>query len=123
MNSYSEKQDTQKGGAGNFVAGLLLGGLAGAATMLLLAPQSGEETRAQIQQRSKELRDQTVDALAQARTKADELKLTAQERAEQLKQQGKDVLVEQMDRVSERVTSAVESGKKAIQGSDPRRKS
>ena len=31
-----------------FFAGLVIGGLIGAALALLLAPQSGEETRAQI---------------------------------------------------------------------------
>jgi gas vesicle protein len=121
MDNYHE--ESQKGGAGNFVAGLLLGGLAGAATMLLLAPQSGEETRAQIQQRSRELRDQTNEAIAQARNKAGELKETAQERAEDLKRQGKDVLVDQLDHISERVSSAVESSKKALQGSESKRKS
>jgi len=34
------------------LAGLLIGGLAGAGAMLLLAPQSGKETRAQIQQKT-----------------------------------------------------------------------
>ena len=121
MDNYSN-DESQRGGAGRFVAGLLLGGLAGAATMLLLAPQSGEETRAQIQQKSRELRDQTNEALSQARTKAGELKETAQERAQELQQQGKDVLVEQLDRVSDRVNSAVESGKKALQGSETKRK-
>ena len=57
-----------------FLAGLLVGGLAGAGTMLLLAPQSGEKTRVQIQQKSIELRNQTVKtvegAVAQARGKA-----------------------------------------------------
>lgn len=56
---------------GGFVTGLVVGGLAGAGTMLLLAPQSGEKTRAQIQQQSGAMRDQmgkTVEgALAQAR--------------------------------------------------------
>ena len=54
--------------------GLLIGGLAGAVTMLLLAPQSGKSTRAKLQRQSHELREQTAetveDAVAQARTKA-----------------------------------------------------
>ncbi len=41
--------------------GLLIGGLAGAATMLLFAPQSGKQTRAKIQQKSIQWRDQTTD--------------------------------------------------------------
>src|SRR5438132_1386954 len=56
-----------------FLAGLLLGGLAGAGAMLLLAPHSGKRTRANIQLKSTELRDQAAetmeDATAQARVK------------------------------------------------------
>ena len=37
---------------GAFFTGLVVGGLVGAAVALMLAPQSGEETRAQIRQRS-----------------------------------------------------------------------
>jgi gas vesicle protein len=56
-------------GSGNIVAflvGLLVGGLAGAATVLLLTPQSGEEMRAQIRQRAIGLRDRAEGALDQA---------------------------------------------------------
>lgn len=44
----------------NFFAGILLGSLAGAATMLLFAPQSGRKTRNQIQQKATELRAQAL---------------------------------------------------------------
>jgi gas vesicle protein len=40
--------------------GLLIGGLAGAATMLLFAPQSGKKTRAEIQMKSIQWRDRTT---------------------------------------------------------------
>ena len=43
----------------NVFVGALVGGLVGAVTMLLLAPQSGKETRMQIQEKGIELRDQT----------------------------------------------------------------
>ena len=60
--------------AGGFVTGLLMGGLIGAGSMLLLAPQSGKKTRAQIQKEGLELRDQVVetveDTVAQARGQA-----------------------------------------------------
>ena len=35
----------------NVLVGMLVGGLAGAVTMLLMAPQSGKRTRAQIQEK------------------------------------------------------------------------
>jgi gas vesicle protein len=51
------------------LAGLLIGGLAGAGAMLLLAPQSGEKTRVQIQEKGIELRDQTTGILEVAMAK------------------------------------------------------
>jgi gas vesicle protein len=70
------------------LAGLLVGGLAGAVAMLLLAPQSGKDTRMQISEGGRK-------------------KLT------ELKQQSQVLVVEQLDHVSE----AALAGKKAIQTS------
>jgi len=67
------------------LAGLLIGGLAGAMAMLLLAPQSGKETRAKMQQLSYELREQTAeamdDAMAQVRAKAGQITHDVREQA------------------------------------------
>jgi gas vesicle protein len=92
------------------LVGMLIGGLAGAVTMLLLAPQSGKDTRKQIQEKSIELRDRTTemveDTIAQVRTKANNLTVD-------LKDRGQEIAVKQLDHVSE----AAQAGKKAIQGS------
>ncbi|MCP4360602.1 MAG: YtxH domain-containing protein [Chloroflexi bacterium] len=40
---------------GAFLAGFVIGGLVGAATAIILAPQSGQETRAQIAAKSEDL--------------------------------------------------------------------
>ena len=92
------------------LTGMLIGGLAGAVTMLLLAPQSGKDTRKQIQEKGVELRDRTTelveDTMAQVRTKAN--KLTAD-----LKDRGQEIAVTHLDHVSE----AAQAGKKAIQSS------
>ena len=80
----------KSGEFGAFVAGILVGGLAGAATALLMAPQSGEETRAIIQEKSIELKDMAAataedaiaraeEAAAEARAYADDLKVKAEE--------------------------------------------
>ena len=99
------------------LAGLLIGGLAGAVTMLLLAPQSGEDTRMQIQEKGIELRDRTTgiveDVMAQVRLDRDKLTVEGRQKAKELLQQGQDLVVEQLDRVSE----AAQAGKKAIQSS------
>jgi gas vesicle protein len=50
----SEQNDS---GTGAFLAGFIIGGLVGAAAALVLAPQSGEQTRGQLAQQGDWLRD------------------------------------------------------------------
>ena len=45
----------------NILLGMLIGSVAGAVAMLLLAPQSGKDTRKHIQTKGIELRDRTND--------------------------------------------------------------
>jgi gas vesicle protein len=94
--------------------GLLIGCLAGAVAMLLLAPQSGAETRAQIQEKGIELRDRTSgmveDAMAQVRLDRNQITMGGRQKAKELFQQGQALAVEQLERVSE----VAQAGKKAI---------
>ena len=94
---------------GAFLAGFIVGGLVGAATALILAPQSGERTRTQIREKSIELRDRAEDLAEDARLRADEAAEEARRRADDLQQRGRQVYQEQRTRL----TSAVEEGKKA----------
>ncbi len=59
-------------GVGLFFVGLLVGALSGAIAALLLAPQTGEETRTMIKDKSIELRDKAQQTAEQARAKTDE---------------------------------------------------
>lgn len=110
--------DFENGSAGQwpwgFLAGLLAGCIVGAVTVLLLTPQSGSKTRAQIQRKSAELREQTADtvetSLVQARTKAGNLSDDIRKTTDELEHRAQEVLDEQ----SERLTSVVQAGKKAI---------
>ena len=92
------------------LVGMLIGGLAGAATMLLLAPQSGKDTRTQIQNKAIELRDRTTEmvteTIAQVRTNANKLTMDLKDRSQAL-------AVEQLDNVS----AAAQAGKKTIERS------
>ena len=86
------------------LAGLLVGGLAGAGMVLLVAPQSGKKTRALIRQKSSDLREQTVKtvegAVAQTRDKGRQIMDDIRDQAGELQQGGQDLLDEQRDHVS-----------------------
>jgi gas vesicle protein len=47
----------------NILLGMLIGGLAGALAMLLLAPQSGKDTMTHIQNKGIQLRDRTNEMM------------------------------------------------------------
>jgi gas vesicle protein len=116
---------------GTFVAGFLIGGLVGAAVALLLAPQSGEETRTIIRDKSIELKDRAVETaeetrvraeksleearvraektMEEARHQADELARLTRERAAELQQRGQVVLEESRTKLE----GAIDAGRKA----------
>jgi gas vesicle protein len=73
-----------RGGAGEFFAGLVVGGMVGAALALLLAPRSGPETRAQIRSVSLELKERANETLTEAREKAEAITADARRRAEEM---------------------------------------
>lgn len=108
------------GDFGAFVTGFLFGGLVGAAVALLMAPQSGEETREFIKVKSIELKDQVEQSAEEtigkvekaaddARKRAEEMAGEARTRAEDLQKRGQVILDEQKNRLE----NAIESGKKA----------
>lgn len=112
----------------NFLAGFIVGGLVGAATALLLAPQSGEETRAVIKEKSIEIKDKAVvtaedarmraehaldeariraeDAVAEVRTRADEVARMSRDRAAEIGQKGQILLDESKAKVRQTVKKA-----------------
>jgi len=115
---YENQENRQtSSNALNILFGMLVGGLAGAVTMLLLAPQSGKDTRIQLQKKGVELRDRTTemldDTMAQVRTKADKMAVSGREKMKELTQHGQEIAVKQLEHVSE----AAQAGKKAIQSS------
>jgi gas vesicle protein len=95
------------------LSGIVLGGLAGAATMLLLAPQSGKVTRKQIQEKGSELlrhwtSELVEDTAAPVGTKANKLA-----EGVGLKDRSQELALEQ----SRRESGAGQAGKKAVQDS------
>ena len=106
MQATTHEQVNQQaaGNTGGFLAGMLIGGLAAAGTALLLAPQPGDRTRAELRLRGGELRDQTVKSLgttiSEARTKAGVIAAAARERIEQFRRRGQEIIEEQPARLS-----------------------
>lgn len=111
---------------GSFLSGFLVGGLVGAAVALLMAPQSGEETRVLIRDKSLEFKDKTVSSLeeayaraeqaaADARVRADELAKIAQQRAEELRQRGQVVLEEQRAKIGTAISRKTEEAKETAE--------
>ncbi len=98
------------------LSGLLIGGLIGAGTALLFAPQAGEKTRADIQNKTIELRDRTTDtvkdAVSQVKSKTRQMTSDVLGQAQEFTQHGMEALDDQVKKVSQ----TVNNGKKAIQG-------
>lgn len=115
---------------GAFLVGFVFGGLAGAASALLLAPQSGPETRAIIKEKSIELRDranETIDdayieaekAAIEARTRFDELAQLTKTRTEDMAHHGQVILEEQKARITEVLPKKKSEPKKIEGGEEP----
>lgn len=87
---------------GAFLVGFIVGGLSGAVVALLFAPQSGEETRALIKDKSIELRDKAQqsaeEALARAEAAAAEARARADDLARQLRERGQEVVEDVRER-------------------------
>ena len=110
---------------GAFLVGFIVGGLSGAVVALLFAPQSGEETRALIKDKSIELRDKAQitaeEAIARAEAAAAEARARADDLARQLRERGQEVYADVRERgqaayedVRERGKTAVESIRKTV---------
>jgi len=69
---------------GAFLIGFIVGGVAGAVAALLLAPQSGEETRMLIRDKSIELRDKAAQQAEMVASRAGEVATEARSRGKDL---------------------------------------
>jgi gas vesicle protein len=97
---------------GSFLVGFIVGGLTGALAALLLAPQSGEDTRVVIKEKAIELKDKTGEtiedayaqaeaAAAEARARFEDLAQATRTRAEDLQKRGSVIIEEQRSRLGD----------------------
>lgn len=120
MDNYEYDYDTEQvpemtDATKHILTGIVVGGLIGATAMLLLAPRTGEEMRAELRDKAVDFRDRTSetmkDTVSQVVSRAGDLKGGLRGRSQDFKKRGQDVLIEQLDRVSE----AVEAAKRVLQ--------
>lgn len=78
---------SDKSSGAEFFAGLVIGGLVGATLSLLLAPQSGEETRAQIRDKGVEYKGRAEEGYMQTRQAVENQMVGLQEQMAGLQQQ------------------------------------
>jgi gas vesicle protein len=66
---------------GNLLGGLLVGALVGAVAALLVAPQSGMQTRTMIKEKGSEVKDKIVYGAGETRNKAQQAVVGLRDRA------------------------------------------
>ena len=92
-----------------FFAGLVTGGVLGAGMALLLAPQSGLETRRQIRNKSLELKDGAVEGLTEVSQRAQGQTAAWQEKGKEVSEaisQSKESIVQAVSESKDRVVEA-----------------
>lgn len=99
---------------GAFLAGFVIGGLVGAATALILAPQSGEDIRSQISSKSHDLRSSGEERLHQYRQVATDYTQEYREKAEQALANTRSQLQETGGRVQEQARIVLDAGKQRV---------
>jgi len=96
----------KNGDFGAFLAGFMIGGLVGASVALLLAPQSGDETRTVIRDKSIELYDKVEQSVKDTYDKAEQFAEDTASRADDLRRRGQVILEEQKEAVEKAVKKA-----------------
>ena len=72
--------------AGRFLAGFIVGGAIGAIAGILLAPKSGEETRAMIADSTKEALRKADETVKEIQNKAEDVVSDMQKKGEEIKE-------------------------------------
>ena len=105
-----DKDDNRDSGAG-FLSGLVIGGIVGAALAIVLAPQSGEETRDFIRGKAHEAKNRALDLAYDVKDRAVSMADELRSQADQLSQMSRQAY----DSARSRFNDAVDAGRQAAQ--------
>ena len=111
---------SEKSGFGSFFAGLLTGAAIGAVATILYAPNSGEETRASLNEKKDDIVDKaniSVDdaykaaetAAREARDRFDTLAATTRKRAEDITRRGQVILEDQINNIKKNTSDVIDA--------------
>ncbi len=78
--------ERRKSNVGNFMKGILIGGILGGMVALFAAPRSGTETRQLLREKGEQLRDKTVQTIENAREQVDTVISDTRQRADNIVQ-------------------------------------
>lgn len=87
--------------AGRFLAGVIVGGALGAIAGILLAPQSGEETREMLNDASKEVAEKTDKTVKDIQNKAENVVSELQQKGDEIMGKIQDIINKQKNGSSE----------------------
>ena len=87
--------------ASKFLAGFIVGGAIGAITGILLAPKSGEETRALIAQTTKDAVKRADETVKEIQSKADDVVSDMQKKGDEIKEKLQNLINQQKEAKAE----------------------
>ena len=94
------------------IRGFLFGGLVGAAVGLLLAPQSGQETRAMIRETGLKFKEQTGQSMEQAWNQFDAAVADLSQRVDSLQERVKELKIQGRAQFEEQTEMAQQAAEK-----------
>lgn len=104
------------GDVGAFLAGFVVGGLVGAAAALIMAPRSGEQTRAEIAARGEAFRRTGEQRFREYRSVAEQYADQAQEQARIVLDEGRERMTGAIDRGQRQADKLAEESKEKLGG-------
>jgi gas vesicle protein len=107
--SRETNQARNEGSSNSFLLGALIGGIAGAAAALFLAPKTGKELRNAVTNQAGSLMDKTIELRGSVKNKSNELATKTSSLSQGLVQQSSDLL----KKVTGRTSSQDETGEEA----------
>lgn len=103
---HDQDEHRHHGSVRSWVSGFVIGGLAGLAASLLMAPQSGRETRELVRYKATQLRQAAEQTAQETKERVEQISDEAKTQVDTLRQKGLEYVDETKNRVT-RVANAV----------------